>query len=366
MTHLEEVLTQFNAREANEKTIIKEFRKIAETVFWGGYFLVNGKTRIYPVDIEFYLYGERAAEEAWMQDKKMIHRKSGKDEVPYFPNKGSLYPHTFGIDVTFENPGLEYRASFLIRSYRKDNEPVETHPSYLWEDMFGRSSFSGKGLSVVWIDEESAEPRKLGQSTRLNLKDDKKEPDLKPWRFYKKIEQKSLVFARTYGFPPLVCEEPKILILGTLPGGESLAHKQYYYSNSNRIWKVLHHLKGDPIPENYEQKKALLAKHHIALWDYYESAIRPDSSNDKDIKDGHPNDIAAFLSQHPTIKVIAINGFDKDRTFGDKIRKSIADIPALSDVRVIGLPETSGGNANYGWGDLENLARAWNQIFSTT
>lgn len=43
MTRLEEVLTQFNAREANEKTIIKEFRKIAEVVFWGGYFLVNKK-----------------------------------------------------------------------------------------------------------------------------------------------------------------------------------------------------------------------------------------------------------------------------------------------------------------------------------
>ena len=32
----------------------------------------------------------------------------------------------------------------------------------------------------------------------------------------------------TYGFPPLLCEDPRILILGTLPGGESLAHKQYF------------------------------------------------------------------------------------------------------------------------------------------
>lgn len=88
MTRLEEVLTRFNAREANEKTIIKEFRKIAEVVFWGGYFLVNKKTKIYPVDIEFYLYGEKAQEDAWMQDKKMIHRKTGKDDVPYFPKEG--------------------------------------------------------------------------------------------------------------------------------------------------------------------------------------------------------------------------------------------------------------------------------------
>ena len=59
MTHLEEVLTRFNAREADAESILGEFRKIAETVFFGGYFLVNGETRIYPVDIEFYLYGEK-------------------------------------------------------------------------------------------------------------------------------------------------------------------------------------------------------------------------------------------------------------------------------------------------------------------
>ena len=363
MTRLEEVLTRFNAREANEKTIIKEFRKIAEVVFWDGYFLVNKKTKIYPVDIEFYLYGEKAQEDAWMQDKKMIHRKTGKDDVPYFPKEGSLYPHTFGIDVTFENPDKEYRASFLIRSYRRDNGKVPTHPSYLWEDMFGEQSFSGEGLKVIWEDEESSEPKEIVQSTRLNLKDEKKEQDLKPWRFYKKSEQKNLEFARTVGFPPLMCEEPKILILGTLPGGESLTHKQYYYSNSNRIWEVLCRLKGEQIPTDYEQKQALLAKHHIALWDYYQSAIRPDSSNDKDIRDGKPNDIHGLMAKHPSIKVIAVNGFGKYDDFGEQIRKDLVKTPALADVKVLRLPETSGSNKNHGWGDLNKLEGEWKQIF---
>ena len=70
-------------------------------------------------------------------------------------------------------------------------------------------------------------------------------------------------------FEPLVCESPEILILGTLPGGESLEHRQYYYSNSNRIWKVICRLKKEPMPVGYGQKKALLAKYRIALWDYY-------------------------------------------------------------------------------------------------
>ena len=167
---------------------------------------------------------------------------------------------------------------------------------------------------------------------------------------------------RTYGFPPLLCEMPRILILGTLPGGESLAHRQYYYSNSNRIWKVLCYLTGEPMPVDYTQKKALLAKYHIVLWDYYESAIRP-GSDDKDIRDAKPNDIAGFLVEHPTIKVIAINGFGKYNKFGERIKRSLSGIFGQDGIRVLRLPETSGGNANYGWGELENLAAEWRQIF---
>ena len=194
MTHLEEVLTRFNARNLNDKTVITEFRKIADVVFFGGFFLVNGETRIYPVDIEFYLFGEKKTEEPWMQDKQMIHRKTGKESVPYFPNSGSLFPHTYGIDVTFENPKQEYRASFLIRSYHLDNDAIETHPTYLWDDLFGNASFSGSGLSVIWVDDESEEPREIGQDKRLNLKDENKTPDSKPWRFYKKSVKEKLVF----------------------------------------------------------------------------------------------------------------------------------------------------------------------------
>jgi TDG/mug DNA glycosylase family protein len=168
---------------------------------------------------------------------------------------------------------------------------------------------------------------------------------------------------RTKGFKPLLCDTPKILILGTLPGGESLAQHQYYYSNSNRIWKVLCQLTGERTPTDYQQKKDLLAKNHIVLWDYYESAIRPDSSNDKDIRDGRPNDIVGFLTQHPTIKIVAINGFGKYRDFGITIKKELASIPGLSDVKVLRLPETSGSNKNYGWGDLNKLSMEWAQIF---
>lgn len=167
---------------------------------------------------------------------------------------------------------------------------------------------------------------------------------------------------RTYGFRPLLCDNPEILILGTLPGEESLKQREYYCSSSNRIWKVLCHITGESIPTDYRQKKELLAKYHIVLWDYYESAIRP-GSNDKHIRDARANDISGFLAQHPTIQVVGINGFGKYRKFGEKIKRNLAKNPDLSKIRVLRLPETSGGNANYGWGILENLAHEWAQIF---
>lgn len=168
--------------------------------------------------------------------------------------------------------------------------------------------------------------------------------------------------SRTYGFPPLLCDNPRILILGTLPGGESLAHREYYYSNSNRIWKVLCHITDEPVPTDYSEKQALLARLHIALWDYYHSAIRP-GSDDKDIREGRPNDIPSLLAEHPTIKVVAINGFGKYRDFGIRLQKELAATPGLADVRVLRLPETSGSNKNYGWGDLNKLAAEWCKLF---
>ena len=117
MKTLQEALMAFNAREANENTIQGMLAEIAVLVLSGGYFLVNEDTRIYPMDIEFYLYGEKESDKKipWIRDANMYHKGKG---VPYFPVVGTFYPHESGVDVTFENEKEEYRASFLIRQYK--------------------------------------------------------------------------------------------------------------------------------------------------------------------------------------------------------------------------------------------------------
>ena len=183
MKTLSQVIAAFDPRRADENTIQDQFWSIAEVALYGGYFLVNGGTRIYPVEIEFYLYVENDPKGKWQQDANMYHK--GKD-VPYFPKEGSLYPHRSGVDYTFENEEQKYRASFLIRSYRyaADGEVIK-YPTYLWEDLFGYNSISGKGLTIRWVDDPEGVIPTRKQGTRINLNDGKGKADEKPWRFIK-------------------------------------------------------------------------------------------------------------------------------------------------------------------------------------
>ena len=69
MKTLFEAMRDFNARNASENTIQDMFAEIAVSALSGGYFLANN-TKIYPVDIEFYLYGERKVDAPWMRKIK--------------------------------------------------------------------------------------------------------------------------------------------------------------------------------------------------------------------------------------------------------------------------------------------------------
>ena len=182
MRTLAQAISSFHPVAATVESIEDQFRAIAEAVFNSGYFLVNkGKEerRIYPIDIEFYLYAEYDTEDDWRRDVNMYHK--GK-KVPYFPKEGSLYPHRSGVDYTFENEKEQYRASFLIRAYKVDGRR-EDHPTYLWEDMFGECRCDGTGLNVVWKDEQHPHPGVAVPDIRHNLNGRKGVRDTKKWRF---------------------------------------------------------------------------------------------------------------------------------------------------------------------------------------
>ena len=113
------------------------------------------------------------------------------------------------------------------------------------------------------------------------------------------------------GLPILHCKEPKILLLGSLPGDKSLDCEEYYSDSRNRFWKVIAALQGvEQVPSDYEKRKEMLSAVHISLWDVYNEAFRT-TSLDKDIKDATLNGLVEELEKYPQIDTIAFNGNTK-------------------------------------------------------
>src|SRR5262245_54668581 len=82
-----------------------------------------------------------------------------------------------------------------------------------------------------------------------------------------------------YSFPPIVSNGARLLILGTLPGEESLRLQQYYGHPRNNFWPLIAALSNKPLPERYEERTALLTANQWALWDVLEGAERIGSSD---------------------------------------------------------------------------------------
>jgi hypoxanthine-DNA glycosylase len=96
------------------------------------------------------------------------------------------------------------------------------------------------------------------------------------------------------GLPPIIGERSRILILGTLPGNESLRREQYYANSSNQLWKLLVAVYGEAIGEDYSQRVEFLHRRRLALWDVLRSAERAGSS-DRRIKNPVANDFSDLL-----------------------------------------------------------------------
>jgi hypoxanthine-DNA glycosylase len=110
-----------------------------------------------------------------------------------------------------------------------------------------------------------------------------------------------------YSFPPIVAADARLLILGTLPGEESLRLQQYYGHARNHFWPLIAAVFNEAPPANYAGRVRLLKRNRCALWDVLESAERI-GSLDSAIRNPAANAFAEFLAGYPKIRTIAFNG----------------------------------------------------------
>lgn len=149
---------------------------------------------------------------------------------------------------------------------------------------------------------------------------------------------------------PIVDINSKILILGSMPGEESLRKQQYYANKRNAFWKIIFSLYERDFEEDYDSRIGLLKEKGIALWDVIESCNR-EGSLDSDIKDEKVNDFNSFFSQYPEIKTVAFNGTKAYETFRKKV-----GFEGFDDIKFIKLTSTSPANTISFQKKLENWA----------
>lgn len=141
------------------------------------------------------------------------------------------------------------------------------------------------------------------------------------------------------GLLPVVDDGSRVLILGTLPGEESLRQQRYYSDPSNQFWSLLSSVFGAPTGRTYPERLAFLASHAVALWDVLESAERVGSS-DAAIKKPQPNDFGELFGRFPTLRRVAFNGTKAEALWRRYIRPK-TDVPHESLITNV-LPSSSG------------------------
>ncbi len=154
----------------------------------------------------------------------------------------------------------------------------------------------------------------------------------------------------THTFEPIFNENSKILILGTFPSVKSREGEFYYHHKQNRFWKLISHLTQEPLPETIEDKKKMLLKHQIAIWDViYQCDIY--GSSDSSIKNVIPNDINIILKEC-NIETIVANGEKAFQLYNKYC------LPNTGKA-CVKMPSTSPANATW---SLERLIEAWGKV----
>ena len=138
-------------------------------------------------------------------------------------------------------------------------------------------------------------------------------------------------------FPPIVDARARILVLGTLPGEESLRRREYYAHPRNLFWPIVFALFDTTPALYYGERLAFVAARRIALWDVCELAER-EASADSAIRRERPNAIDRLLDTHPLIRAVAFNGSGAERLYDRHFTRR-------TEVAYLALPSTSPAHA---------------------
>lgn len=144
------------------------------------------------------------------------------------------------------------------------------------------------------------------------------------------------------GFPPVVNNNSKILILGSFPSVKSREECFYYGNPMNRFWKMLSQIYKENFLVETAQKQNLILKHNLALWDVVSFCNIVGSSDSKlsSVQKTNIAPIEQLLQEYPSIQKILCNG-----AMSYKLLLKFVKIPP--NIQIFCLPSTSPANTRF-------------------
>lgn len=160
------------------------------------------------------------------------------------------------------------------------------------------------------------------------------------------------------GLPPVIGDNARVLILGSLPSVRSIELQQYYAFPTNAFWSIMGALFDAGRELEYSDRLNILMSRGIALWDTLASSVRAGSLDANiDHSTAQVNDFPEILADNCRIRLIAFNGQESQKSFERYvIRDPAVPLPEL-DYRL--MPSTSAANAMV---NVQQKIEAWSVI----
>lgn len=153
-----------------------------------------------------------------------------------------------------------------------------------------------------------------------------------------------------HSIEPVFDAESRVLILGTMPSPKSREVQFYYGHPQNRFWRVLAAVLGEEVPQSVPEKKAMLLRHRIALWDVL-AECEITGASDSSIRNPVANDLSVILD-HAPVQAVFTTGATAWKLY-TRLQKPHTGIEAVR------LPSTSPANCVV---KMEALTEAYKAI----
>ncbi len=153
-------------------------------------------------------------------------------------------------------------------------------------------------------------------------------------------------------FPPVAGPDSRVLILGSFPSVRSREEGFFYGHPRNRFWPLMAALYSEETPQTIPERRALILRHGLALWDVIASC-RIEGSSDASVRDAAPVDIRRVLDT-ADIRQVVCNGALAGKLYARYLQQAVG-------LEAIIAPSTSPANAAW---SLARLIPVWHDALA--